>query len=133
MTDTSTSTAGASSSANADTMSSERLARFQADVGSLKAGGNANPERIGTWIGIAAGIVGAVIAIIAYAQAQSADRQEYIFRYQILAGIGLAVALAGAVVWIRNSVTRYLRWWLIRMVYEQREQTDRLIEAIRER
>jgi lipid-binding SYLF domain-containing protein len=132
MTDTSTSTAGASA-ADAGTMSSERLARFQADVGSLKAGGSANPERIGTWVGIAAGVVGAVIAIIAYAQAQSADRQEYIFRYQILAGIGLAVALAGAIIWIRNSLTRYLRWWLIRMVYEQREQTDRLIEAIRER
>jgi hypothetical protein len=132
MTDTSTSAAGASA-ADAGTMSSERLARFQADVGSLKAGGGANPERVGTWVGIAAGVVGAVIAIVAYAQAQSADRQEYIFRYQILAGIGLAVALAGAIVWIRNSLTRYLRWWLIRMVYEQREQTDRLIEAIRER
>jgi hypothetical protein len=132
MTDTSTSAAG-TSAADAGTMSSERLARFQADVGSLKAGGGANPERIGTWIGIAAGVVGAVIAIVAYAQAQSADRQEYIFRYQILAGIGLAVALVGAIVWIRNSITRYLRWWLIRMVYEQREQTDRLVEAMRER
>ncbi len=132
MTDTSTSTAG-SDAAGAGTMSSERLARFQADVGSLKAGGSANPERVGTWIGIAAGVVGAIVAVISYAQAQSADRQEYIFRYQIVAGIGLAVALVGAIIWIRNSITRYLRWWLIRMIYEQREQTDRLVDALRDR
>ena len=130
MTDTSTTTPGSS---DPGTMSSERLARFEAEVGALKAGGSANPERIGTWIGIAAGVVGAVVAIIGYAQAQSADRTEFIFRYQILAGIGLAVAVVGAVIWIRNSITRYLRWWLIRLVYEQREQTDRLIEALHER
>ena len=33
-------------------------------------------------------------------------------------------------IWIRNSLTRYLRFWIIRLVYEQREQTDRLIEAL---
>jgi uncharacterized membrane protein len=129
MTDTST----APGDTDPGAMSSERLARFQAEVGALKAGGSANPERLGTWIGIGAGVVGAVVAIIGYAEAQSADRTEYIFRYQILAGIGLAIAVVGAVVWIRNSITRYLRWWLIRLVYEQREQTDRLIEALRDR
>ena len=36
----------------------------------------------------------------------------------------------GIVLWIRNSLTRYFRFWLIRLVYEQREQTDRLIAAL---
>jgi hypothetical protein len=31
---------------------------------------------------------------------------------------------------VRNSLTRYLRYWLIRLIYEDREQTERLINAI---
>ena len=129
-------TPGTTTEASAATgaMSSERLARFEQEVAGLKVGvGGSNPERVGTFLGIAAGIVGVVVAIIGYAQAQSADRNEFIYRYQILTGIGLAVALIGAVVWIRNSITRYLRWWLVRLVYEQREQTDRLIDSLRNR
>ena len=34
--------------------------------------------------------------------------------------------------WLRNSITRYLRYWIIRLVYEQREQTDQLIRALRD-
>jgi hypothetical protein len=30
-------------------------------------------------------------------------------------------------------MTRYLRYWIIRLVYEQREQTEHLVDAIRER
>ena len=33
---------------------------------------------------------------------------------------------------MRNSLTRYLRYWIIRLVYEQREQTERLIQALRD-
>ena len=31
---------------------------------------------------------------------------------------------------IRNSLTRYFRFWLTRLIYDNREQTDRLIESI---
>jgi len=129
-------TTGATTDASAatGTMSSERLARFEQEVAGLKVGvGGSNPERVGTYLGIAAGVIGLVIAIVGYSQAQNATHTEFIFRYQILTGIGLAIALIGAVVWIRNSITRYMRWWLVRLVYEQREQTDRLIEAMRNR
>jgi hypothetical protein len=44
--------------------------------------------------------------------------------------IGIGISVVGIVIWIRNSLTRYLRFWIIRLVYEQREQTDRLIEAL---
>lgn len=123
----------AESTSGSETMSAERLARFEAEVAGLSAGAPGNPERTGSIIGIIAGVAGAAIAIVAYAQAQSADRNEFIYRYQILAGIGLAVALSGALVWLRNSLVRYLRWWLVRHIYEQRDQTDRIVEALRDR
>ena len=44
--------------------------------------------------------------------------------------IGVVVGLVGVALWVRNSLTRYLRYWLIRLIYEDREQTERLIAAI---
>jgi len=42
------------------------------------------------------------------------------------------VGVVGAVIWVRNSFTRYMRYWLIRLIYEQREQTDSLVAEQRE-
>jgi hypothetical protein len=38
----------------------------------------------------------------------------------------------GIVIWARNSITRYLRYWIVRLVYEQREQTEQLVQALRD-
>jgi hypothetical protein len=53
-------------------------------------------------------------------------------RAEIFGAIGIGVAIVGIVIWARNSLTRYLRYWIIRLVYEQREQTELLIKALRE-
>lgn len=116
------------------TMSQDRLARFEEEVGKLKVtGGAANPERLGSAWGVGLVIVGFVISFISWWSAYNAGNFESIHRSAIFALIGIGVSLVGTVIWIRNSMTRYLRYWIIRIVYEQREQTDRLIEALRER
>ena len=116
------------------TMSQDRLARFEEEVGKLKVtGGAANPERLGSAWGVGLVIVGFVISFISWWSAYNAGNFESINRSAIFALIGVGVSLVGTVIWIRNSMTRYLRYWIIRIVYEQREQTDRLIEALRER
>jgi hypothetical protein len=115
----------------AETMSSERLAQLKDEVSKLKVtGGMANPERLaGKW-GIGLTILGFVVAFVSWWSALNAGRFEDIFRAQIFGVIGLGISLVGIVIWIRNSLTRYFRFWLIRLVYEQREQTDRLIAAL---
>ena len=93
-------------------------------------GGAANPERLaGKW-GIGLTIFGFVVAFISWWSAFNAGDFAGIFRSQIFAVIGIGISIVGIVIWIRNSLTRYLRFWVIRLVYEQREQTDRLIEAL---
>jgi hypothetical protein len=117
--------------ASAETMSSERLAQLRDEVSKLKVtGGMANPERLaGKW-GIGLTIFGFVVAIVSWWSAfNSADLGTNI-RSQIFAAIGIGISVVGIVLWIRNSLTRYFRFWLIRLVYEQREQTDRLIAAL---
>jgi hypothetical protein len=116
------------------TMSTERLAELRDEVSKLKVtGGSANPERLaGKW-GIGLTILGGVIAFVSWWSAFNSGDVGSIYRSQIMAAIGIGVSIVGIVIWVRNSLTRYLRFWIIRLVYEQREQTDRLIEALERR
>jgi hypothetical protein len=122
------------SSTPSGTMSSARLAEFEQEVAKLKvSGGGANPERLAERWGIGLTILGFVVAFISWWSAFNAGTFEDIYRAQIFALIGIGISIVGIVIWIRNSTTRYLRYWIIRLVYEQREQTERLVDAIRER
>jgi hypothetical protein len=115
------------------TMSSSRLAQFEEEVGKLKVtGGGANPERLGAQWGIGLTILGFVIAIISWFSAKDSGDVNTILRSQIVAIIGIGVAVVGIVIWVRNSLTRYLRYWIVRLVYEQREQTELLVKALRD-
>jgi hypothetical protein len=120
-------TSGATPAAT-EQMQPSRLAQFEAEVTKLKVtGGGANPERTAERVGIGLIIGGFVIAFISWWSAFNAGNFADIDRAAIFAAIGLGVALVGAIVWLRNSMTRYMRYWIIRLVYEQREQTDRLL------
>jgi hypothetical protein len=113
-----------------DVMSSARLVQFQDEVAKLKLkGGGANPERTGASWGVGLGIVGVIIIVISWLSAQDGGTSTQLTA-QVAAMIGLLVGLIGVVLWVRNSLTRYLRYWLIRLIYEDREQTERLIAAI---
>jgi hypothetical protein len=120
--------------ADADgTMSSSRLAQFEEEVAKLKVtGGGANPERLGAQWGIGLTILGFVIAIISWFSAKDSGDVNTILRSQIVAVIGIGVSVVGIVIWVRNSLTRYLRYWIVRLVYEQREQTELLVKALRD-
>jgi len=117
----------------AASMSSPRLAQFQEEVGKLKvSGGGANPERLGSQWGIGLAILGMIIAIISWISARQDTAFEFIQRDTIAAMIGIGISIVGIAIWVRNSITRYLRYWIIRLVYEQREQTEQLVKALRE-
>ena len=115
------------------TMSSSRLAQFEAEVAKLKVtGGGANPERLGSRWGIGLTILGFVVAIVSWWSGLDGKDALSVLRAEIFAFIGVGIAVVGIVIWIRNSLTRYLRYWIIRLVYEQREQTEQLIQALRD-
>lgn len=50
--------------------------------------------------------------------------------YLISGGLlGLGSIVIGAALFVRYSTTRYLRYWLVRMIYEDQASTDRVVEA----
>lgn len=110
-----------------ETMSSDRLEAFRADVADLKIGGK-NPakwERVASILGLIAMIAGVIVAFAAYSTAQNAGELADIHRQQVLAVASAALAIVGAIVWLRVSLTRHLRWWMIRSIHEQRSLAER--------
>lgn len=119
----------------------QRLDEFAEEVKNLKmSGGLANPERTGSTLGVLLMVIGGFVVVIL----SFIKRGETTFE-DSAAGLGeivqatnnvwtalfgIALILIGLAIWIRNSLTRYFRYWLTRLIYEDRANTDRLIEAI---
>jgi hypothetical protein len=45
----------------------------------------------------------------------------------------VVLAVIGTGLVVRYALTRYVRYWLVRLIYEDREQTDRIVAALERR
>ncbi len=113
---------------SANQMTSPRLQQFQEEVNGLKVtGGKANPERTGQLLGGVLMLVGLILGIYAYfglSHPASGPLQQGDATVIGLLGVGFTIVGTG--LFVVFSLTRYFRYWLVRLIYEQREQTDRL-------
>ena len=116
---------------SSDQMTSPRLQQFQEEVDGLKVtGGKANPERTGQMLGGAVMLVGLILGFYAYfglSHPASGPLQQGDATVIGLLGVGFCIVGTG--LFVVFSLTRYFRYWLVRLIYEQREQTDRLRAA----
>ena len=85
------------------------------------------PLRIAAWI--------VALAIEVYAWAGSHGTTDALSQrdFIIVAVAGLTVAVIGTGMFVVFMLTRYFRYWLIRLIYQDRESTDRLIDKLGER
>lgn len=111
----------------------KRIDEFKSEIEGLKLkGGSADGENkllIGGVVLVVLGVVMAIAAAIRVASAggSAADQRAIVAQGSLL---GIAFVIAGAALFIRFSLARYMRFWLIRMTYESRANTDRIVEAI---
>jgi hypothetical protein len=120
-------TEGTQTTTPADPLS-PRLQEFQSEVNKLKVtGGRANPER--TWVILSAlgMIAGLVITLIAWLATHNTDSSLEIADYNALGNFGLTITIASTGLFLVMSLRRYFRYWLVRLIYEQRDQTDRIV------
>ncbi|NNE72518.1 MAG: hypothetical protein HKN26_02540 [Acidimicrobiales bacterium] len=102
-------------------MAADRRAAFEAEISrvQLKTGSAANERRF-LAAGVAAMVIGVVLALIAFiASTGMADTRDVI-SMSILAIFGLALAVLGAAVFLRYALGRFFRFWLLRLIFEQR-------------
>jgi hypothetical protein len=107
---------------------SPRLQQFQAEIEQLKVtGGVANPERTWMILGALAMIIGVALTVVGLAATQSTTSSLDFATYNALGNLGIALTVAGTGLFAVMSLRRYLRYWLIRLIYEHRDQTDRIV------
>lgn len=114
---------------------SSRLEEFHQEVAKLRAsGGRANPDRWVFRIGLIITIVGLAFTVISFVLTgrpyDSASGSEHVANHVDLlvsAIFGLSLTFIGLVMITVSSFKRFMRYWLVRLVYEYREQTDRVV------
>lgn len=110
----------------------QRIDEFREEIAAMELKTPAdNSERlflIGGIVLLGLGVV-AIIAgwIGASGTAIVAEQLPYLISGGVL---GLAFMIGGGALFVRYSMSRYLRFWLIRMIYEQRVQTDRVVRSM---
>jgi len=109
-----------------------RLEQFEAEITKLKVkGGRADRERLLVILGVLATLAGFIVIAVGLTGVRNATDQLSQGDSMSTTLLGVAIAIVGAVVWARCSLSRYLRYWLVRDLYEQRASTDRIVEAIK--
>lgn len=111
---------------------SARIDQFKEDIAGLevKTPADAN-ERWFLIGGIALMVIGLLVIFGGYWGASGTPYVAEQIPYLLSGGLlGLGLIVAGGALFVRYSLSRYLRFWLIREIYEQRAQTDRVVESL---
>lgn len=110
-----------------------RIEQFKSEIDGLKLRGSSSQgERRLLILGVGLVIAGVALAIFGAIQVGAvgdapADQRAYMAQGSFL---GIALILAGGALFVRFSLARYMRFWMIRLTYESRANTDRLVDAI---
>lgn len=113
-------------------MNEDRIQTFTEEIGELKLrGARADRERLLLLLGGLGLVAGVGLAIFGGFQASgTSDSGDQIAFLATGTLIGLALVIAGAALFVRYSLARFMRFWLIRLVHEHRSEIDRLVKAL---
>jgi hypothetical protein len=111
-------------------MSSQTKSAFDAEILQLRASNNSGPtDRRVAVLGIVLAVVGLATIVVCYSQATGFDDQRDQLESLILAMFGVGLVIFGSALYLRNSLTRFLRFWLLRLIYEQRDTAQHAAAA----
>lgn len=106
---------------------SPRLQQFQAEVEQLKVtGGKANPERTWSIVGAILMVLGVILSLVGWLGTRGTTNSLDFADYNAMGNLGMVLAIVGTGLFMVMSLRRYFRYWLVRLIYEQRDQMDRI-------
>ena len=117
---TTTTPATTTTAQNAMTGATQR--DLSAELGKLRASNNSGPmdSKISV-LGVLLAVAGLIVILVNFLQSRNFSDIRDQMDALILSLFGLGLVIVGATLYIRSSMTRFLRYWLLRMVYEQRD------------
>jgi hypothetical protein len=105
-----------------NTMTGATQRDLSTELGKLRASNNSGPmDGKVSVLGVLLAIVGLVIILISFMQSRGYSDIRDQMDALILSLFGIALVIVGSTLYVRSSMTRFLRYWLLRMVYEQRD------------
>jgi len=108
----------------------ERVEQFKRDIAEMQVKDPAAArDRLATRGGFALMVIGVVVAIAGYLQSHNTSNPLSQTDAVIIALIGIAVTVVGAALFLKGSLSTFFRFWLARVIYEQRAQTDRIVDV----
>lgn len=115
-----------------DAAAPRRVDQFKEDIAGLEMKTPADAGERWWVIGaIVSMVVGFLFILGGYWGASGSAIVAIQIPYLLSGGLlGVGFIVIGSAIFVRYSLSRYLRFWLIREIYEQRTQTDRLVESL---
>jgi hypothetical protein len=105
-----------------NTMTGATQRDLSTELGKLRASNNSGPmDSKVSVLGVLLAIGGLVVILISFMQSRGYSDIRDQMDALILSLFGIALVIVGSTLYIRSSMTRFLRYWLLRMVYEQRD------------
>jgi hypothetical protein len=108
----------------------DRIERLRSDAAELNVGRSGARDGLYQTVGAIAMGAGVVVAFVAYQLSLNKDDSRDIASLQILALSMLTLAVVGAAVFLRYSLARFLRFWLLRQLYEGQAHIDQVVAAL---
>ena len=114
----------------------DRVEQFKAEIADMPLS-SSRPARekwmlVGSGVGM---VMGIFIAVSGYASSLDVEATPgsnvdllNASSYTDLAIVGLVITVASAAVFLRCSIVRFLRFWLLRQIFEQRVALDAALE-----
>ncbi len=96
-----------------------RIERFRSELAELKtATSKRSAEQFVLWLSIVMMVAGVAIAFGAYLSSHQQNDPRAQYDMIVLALAGVSTAVVGGALYLRQSLTRFLRFWLVRQLYE---------------
>lgn len=113
---------------NDNLVTDNKMDEFRVAVAGLKL--RTGRQRVDTVLQIVGALLmvgGFVAAIIVYEVSLTESSSLNLQSEQILTVVMLGLIVIGAALFVSASLTRFLRYWMLRQLYEGQDQVDRLV------
>ena len=110
---------------------SDRIDEFEAELARLRVRASSPTTEQRLLVGgLAAMPIGLLLIVIGYVGASGTTELSSQIPYLISGGLlGLGLIVVGAVLFLRYSLARFMRFWLLRLIYEERTRGEAQVAA----